>query len=275
MGNVSTGDTELFVDVRGSGPPLVLVHGFTGTHEDWMDHVDWLAESWRVVTYDHRGHGRSGRTDRYSLDLLRDDLAVLLDALDVGPAVLLGHSMGGMVVQELALRDPARATALVLMDTVGGPLILDEHHANLADMACKIAVEHGMQALLAAQKAVAANDDAELLGLGDPEITVDRPGYEDWCDAKLLATDPAAYASLLAEMRTQRDRHDLLAHVDAPTLVICGEHDTGMRRASRRLAEAVPGAELVWLPEAAHSGQFEDPERWREAVGGFLDRVRW
>lgn len=274
MGRVRVGDVELQVSEKGTGPPLVLVHGFTGTQQDWMDHVDWLSESWRVVTYDHRGHGLSDRAEGYSLQALRDDLALLLDMLDAEPAVLLGHSMGGMVVQELVLSQPDTAAALVLMDTVGGPLPLDDHHGHLIDLACQIAVEHGMASLLEAQRAVEANGDAELLGIGDPEIRVDRPGYDEWCDSKLLATDPRAYASLMADMRTQRDRHDILGSVTVPTLVLCGEHDKGMRGASRRLAEAIPAAELVWLPDAAHSGQFEDPERWRDALARFLARVR-
>jgi pimeloyl-ACP methyl ester carboxylesterase len=270
VSQVRVGDIELFVTDKGSGRPLVLVHGFTGTSEDWMDHVDWLSESRRVITFDHRGHGRSARAPEYSLTALRDDLESLLDVLDVGPAAFLGHSMGGMVVQELALHDPDRVEALILMDTVGGPLPLDEHHGNLVDLAVLVAREHGMQALLEAQKTVAASGDADIMGLGGEEATVDRPGYEEWCDAKLLATDPLAYAQLMADMRAQRDRHSLLDAIGVPVMVICGEHDKGMRGASRRIAESIPGSDLVWLPDAAHSGQFEDPERWRSAVRDFL-----
>ena len=110
---------------RGTGPALLLVHGFGGAKEDFADQVDALARDHHVVTFDHRGHGESdGPEDpaRYSLDRFAADLGNVLDALGIDPFRLLGHSMGGMIVRRFVLASPHRVDALVLMDTSPGPV---------------------------------------------------------------------------------------------------------------------------------------------------------
>ena len=109
----------------GSGPTLMLVHGFGGAKEDFSDQLADLATDHRVITLDLRGHGGSdGPEDEamYSLDRFAADLLNVLDALAVDRVRLLGHSMGGMVVRRFALAMPNRLDALVLMDTSPGPL---------------------------------------------------------------------------------------------------------------------------------------------------------
>ena len=108
---VTDDGVALEVVERGTGPALVLVHGFGGAKEDFSDQVDDLARDHRVVTLDLRGHGESDgpeETDRYSLDRFAADLGNVLDALDIGSCRLLGHSMGGMVVRRFVLGSPRR-----------------------------------------------------------------------------------------------------------------------------------------------------------------------
>src|SRR5262245_29664910 len=105
--------------VEGSGPGLLLVHGFGGAKEDFLDHVPALARDHTVVVFDHRGHGASDKpADRsaYSLDRLIADTLQVADAAGLDEFRLLGHSMGGMVARRVALRAPERVTALVMMD---------------------------------------------------------------------------------------------------------------------------------------------------------------
>ncbi|MCZ7535297.1 MAG: alpha/beta fold hydrolase [Acidimicrobiia bacterium] len=95
---VTAGDgVGLEVDVRGEGPGLMLVHGFGGAKEDFYDHVDVLAATHTVVTFDHRGHGASDKPhdhETYTLERLRDDVLAVGDAVGLGSFRLLGHSMG-------------------------------------------------------------------------------------------------------------------------------------------------------------------------------------
>ena len=110
-GEITTAFLDEGLD-EGRGAPLLLLHGFTGSKLDFHDQLQWFSDRHRVLAPDQRGHGESsnlGRADAYSLDILAEDLAGFLDALDVQRCHLLGHSMGGMVALRFALRYPASA----------------------------------------------------------------------------------------------------------------------------------------------------------------------
>src|SRR5690606_23412625 len=108
------------------GHPLVLAHGFTGSKEDFSDWVVPFAEAgFHVIVPDHRGHGDSDKPEgqeAYSLAQFAEDLLALVDTLGFDRFALVGHSMGGMFSQLVALKAPDRLQALVLMDTHHGPL---------------------------------------------------------------------------------------------------------------------------------------------------------
>ncbi|MFI9383609.1 alpha/beta fold hydrolase [Kutzneria sp. NPDC052558] len=107
---------ELFTRTWGSpsSPAMVLLHGVTGTGDTWAEFAPRFADRWRLIAPDQRGHGRSPRADAYSFDLFADDLHGLLDAYDIERAVLVGHSMGGVVAYRYAERHPERVAAMVL-----------------------------------------------------------------------------------------------------------------------------------------------------------------
>src|SRR5450755_1188839 len=116
---------ELAVEIDGSGPGLLLVHGHGGAKEDFADHVDRLSQRHTVVTFDHRGHGTSDHpTDAgsYSLARMRADTWAVADAVGLDRFRILGRSMGGMVVRRMPLEQPERIEALVMMDTSAGPI---------------------------------------------------------------------------------------------------------------------------------------------------------
>ena len=98
---------------QGSGPTLLLVHGFGGAKEDFADQVEALAARYHVVTFDHRGHGESdGPSDAfaYSFDRLTADTVAVADAVGADQFRLLGHSMGGMIARRLVLAHPSGST---------------------------------------------------------------------------------------------------------------------------------------------------------------------
>ncbi|MEZ5320985.1 MAG: alpha/beta hydrolase [Microthrixaceae bacterium] len=117
------------LEERGGERPLLLVHGFTGSKEDFADELQLLAElGFHVVAPDLRGHGDSAAPQEeaeYGLDRFADDLFGLCDGLGWSHLDLLGHSMGGMIAQVMALRRPDRIDRLVLMDT---------HHGVMEDL---------------------------------------------------------------------------------------------------------------------------------------------
>lgn len=254
------------------GRPLLLAHGFTGAKEDFSDFVDRLADlGWHVVAPDHRGHGASAQPaseDAYSFERFAEDLVALMDALGWPRAVVLGHSMGGMVVQVLATSAPHRVEALVLMDTSHAPLSLGD--PTLAEKAGAVALERGMEAILAGQAESPLDTPAHL------RVLATRPGYRELGDRKLLASSPHMYAAMIRAILSDDpadDRVEALRAVAVPTLVLVGEQDAPFLDPSSRMAEAIAGAELVVLPDAGHSPQFENPDAWWAALTDFLARV--
>ncbi|MFZ6005113.1 MAG: alpha/beta fold hydrolase [Actinomycetota bacterium] len=258
------------------GRPLVLVHGFTGAKEDFTDWLDPLAElGWHAVAPDQVGHGDSPKPVEeaaYSFDGFATDLVGLLDAMGWPTAVALGHSMGGMVVQTAVLQAPERFDGLVLMSTSHRALRADP---ALVEMAIGIALGQGMQALLEAQDAL---EKENALGNDiDRRLKAERPGYLEFSRRKLLASHPAMYAAMIRAITDRStasiDRLEGLRGVSVPTLVLVGEHDEPFVQPSQRMAETIPGAELVVVPDAAHSPQFENPEPWWKALSRFLETL--
>lgn len=269
------GGVSLAVAEAGAGGrPLLLVHGFTGAKEDFTDFLDPLAElGWHAVAPDQRGHGTSSQpTDEaaYSFEAFAADLVGLLDALGWERCVALGHSMGGMVVQTAILAAPERFDGLILMDTSHKGLRADP---ELVELGIALARTEGIAAVMAAQDALGPD---QPLGTGPHQRLLEtREGYREFGAGKMLASSAAMYAAMLQTITaaTGIDRLPDLARIGVPTLVLVGEEDAPFRKPSQRMADAIPGAELVVLPDGGHSPQFESPELWWKALTGFLDRL--
>ena len=254
------------------GRPLLLVHGFTGAKEDFTEWLDQLAElGWHAVAMDQRGHGSSSQPEEehaYTFEAYAIDLLALLDALGWETAVVLGHSMGGMVVQTAALCAAERFDALVLMDTSHRALRAD---AAIVELGIAIARAEGMAAVMAAQDAM---EGSEPLGTGPGQrLLATRAGYREFGARKMMASSPAMYVAMLqliTDATSGLDRLPDLGGITVPTLVIVGDEDAPFLKPSRRMADTIPGARLAVIPDAGHSPQFENPDAWWAALSGFL-----
>ena len=256
------------------GRPLLLLHGFTGAKEDFTEHEGWVdrlaSRGWHVVAPDQRGHGDSdqpGDEAAYSFEQYAVDALALVDALGWSGFALLGHSMGGMIAQHVALAAPDRVRALVLMDTSHGPLegISEEETEAMAG----IAREKGMAYLheLMNERGGVLDSPASL------RLRETRPGWTDFERRKFVNSAPAMCGAMIAAFRTTQDRLDDLAAIEAPTLVIVGEQDKPFLAPSERMAKTIPNAKLAVIPDAGHSPQFEGPDAWGAALTDFLDSI--
>lgn len=257
---------QLEVEVCGTGPALVCVHGFGGAKEDFADHVDRLAARATVVTLDLRGHGDSGGPEHlaaYSLDGLADDVLAVADALALDRFRLLGHSMGGMVVRRVALAAPERVEAVVFMSTAAGPPRgLDP---DLVDMGALLAMED-----FAALKAIL--DEARVLGTPAYErLLAERPGFREFGEWKWSRLTPAMWAALGPQVAREPESTGDVRRLACPALVMIGELDAVFYDASLALADAAPRSRLAVIPDAGHHPQFENPEVWLDALVSFLD----
>ena len=220
---------------------------------------------------DNRGHGDSSKPadeGEYSLKVMADDALALADALGWDRFALLGHSMGGMVAQVLALTAPQRVTQLVLMDTGHGPV--EGVDREMAGLGIAVARSEGMDALADAMAAL----DSPLASPADRRVQAERPGYVEFGERKLRSSSPAMYAAMAAEMFEQPDRLDALRTLSMPVLIVVGEQDTPFLAAAHRMADTIPGARLEIIADAGHSPQFEAPEAWWSVLTTFLDQNR-
>lgn len=286
---VSFDGTELAVNVTGpsSGPTLVFAHGFSLDMTAW--HFQWKAfrERHRCVLYDHRGHGLSGPAagGDYSLDALGRDLRAVLDeVVPDGPAIVLGHSLGGMALMSLAALHPEefgnRVRGVVLVNTTAGDVLRSALGAAGARLGT---------ALLPGAQRVAGNPDrlyrvrSAAIGRGSglaflaarvtnfgsdvsPSVvehvvrTAARAPAEVWTDL---------FAGLL-----ELDLRHALEHIAVPALVLAGDVDRLTPPASSvALKRALPDARMVLFRGAGHCTMLERPDQFNEVVEGFVEEV--
>jgi pimeloyl-ACP methyl ester carboxylesterase len=252
---------RLVYEVTGTGPAVVLVHGFGLDRRMWDPQAEHLAARFRVVRYDCRGFGASGPFDPAVPYTHASDLVALLDHLALGRAVLVGLSFGGRVVLETALAAPDRVRGLVLLDAVLDGVPWDrESEAGMDEVARQVragGVQAGRAAWLAHQLFAAARQRPDLASsLAD--MVAGYPG-QHW-----LGLDP--------HRQVGPDPFDALERVAAPTLVAVGEHDVpGFREMSAVLARRIPRATHRVVAGAGHMANMEQPAAVSELLTRFLD----
>jgi pimeloyl-ACP methyl ester carboxylesterase len=252
---------RLVYDVAGTGPAVVLVHGFGLDRRMWDPQAEYLAARFLVVRYDCRGFGASGPFDPAVPYTHADDLVALLDHLGLGRPVLAGLSFGGGIVLQTALAAPDRVRGLVLLDAVLDGVPWDrESEAGLGQVARAVqagGVPAGRAAWLAHPLFAAARQEPGLAR----RLAAMVDGYpgQHW-----LGRDP--------HRQVPPDSFDALEQVAAPTLVAVGEHDVpGFREMSAVLARRIPGAEHHVIAGAGHMVNLEQPAAVNELLTRFLD----
>jgi 3-oxoadipate enol-lactonase len=248
---------------RDSGKPtLVMSHALGCDASLWDALANSLAAEHRVVCYDHRGHGDSEAPHGpYTMTSLAEDADHLLAELDAryatGPVVWIGLSLGGMVGQELALAHPRRLKALVIANSTSR---YDE--AGRAQWAQRIAaVEAG------GPEAVA---DGAMQRWFSPAFHAERPAAVARWRRRVATTPKAGYLGACHAVM-HMDTAALLPRVALPVLVIAGALDQGAPPAmSQAIAQAIPGARLEVIDEAAHLSVLEQPAAFERAVRDFL-----
>jgi 3-oxoadipate enol-lactonase len=220
-----------------------------------------LAQGHRVLRYDQRGHGGSSTPPGpYSMADLADDAARLIDSLDVGPVIWIGLSMGGMVGQELVLRDPAHVKALVLANTTSS--YPPEAQAGWAQRIAGIQ-QGGLEAIV----------DGALQRWFHESFRAAHPEVVALWRSRVLACRQAGYIAC-CEAISQVNTTERLHAIRQPTLVIAGALDVGTPPAfAEVIAARIPGAQLTVLPEASHLSVLEQPQAFMACVDGWLARL--
>ncbi len=258
--------SPLHVRVSGSGPALLLLHGFTGSGGTWDRLAAALPER-RSIAPDLLGHGRSAApTDpaRYALERQADDLADLLRTLGEERTDVIGYSMGARLALVLALRHRALVRSLLLESPSAG--IADD-----AARACR-REEDEARALRLEQDGL----DAFVAEWEQQPIFASHAALPDEVRARLrrerLGHDPRGLAASLrgAGQGVMVPLHDVLPEVDAAALIVAGELDEGGRERAAVVTAAIRGARLAIVAGAGHTPHVERPEAFFDLVRGHL-----
>lgn len=245
------GETLNYVS-EGDGPPLLLIHSLGTASWLWEAQVRHWRSRFRVVAADCRGHGRSGFGAGATMEGNAQDLATLLQALDLKDLTVVGLSMGGVIATHLYGLAGDRIRGLVLADTF----------CHMPGGADRIA---GLEKRLGA---VEMDEFARAYA----EETLLRPTAERLAALArgIAATSKEAYLQTVRSLFVQ-DTREALAKVDVPVLVLVGDQD---QRTPRPMAEAVaqaaPRARLEVIPDAAHLANLDNPQAFQQAVDRFL-----
>jgi 3-oxoadipate enol-lactonase/4-carboxymuconolactone decarboxylase len=254
---IGVGDLNVHVQVDGppGAPALLLLHSLGTSLHVWDDQARALANSFRVIRPDLRGHGLTTvTTGPYSIEGMAKDMLGVLNALGVEVAHVAGLSIGGMIAQSLAFQAQERVFSLILCDTALAIPPADGWHQRAATVRAE-----GMGALADPLLARWVTEDF----LSAPPALGLR--------AMLLRTDPEGYAGA-AEAIAAANLTEQTATLRMPALVLVGDADMATPRASAEaLAAAIPGARLQVIAEAAHLPTMEKPAEITAAMRAFLE----
>jgi pimeloyl-ACP methyl ester carboxylesterase len=253
---IEVNGVSLFVEEHGEGDPVVLVHAGLLSSGSWAGVVPLLAESFRVITFDNRGHGRSTNpTGALSYEQIADDTAALIEVLGLERPFVGGWSDGGEAALQFGLRHPGRARALI----AGGTSLEMGSDAARAEIRAFFHVNDDGAVNL---DAVAAAFEQTML----PMLRQSHPyGEQHWQSiVQQSATMWLTYAGLTREE---------VALINEPVLVVVGDRDEHVPvEEAVRLYRWLPQAELAILPGASHLRPIFDPETFARSVMDFLRR---
>ncbi|MBK7918181.1 MAG: 2-succinyl-6-hydroxy-2,4-cyclohexadiene-1-carboxylate synthase [Chloroflexi bacterium] len=269
MVKLAVRDVQYNLEISGQGErPLLLLHGFTGSSQNWQPVLPVLGERFMVIAVDLLGHGRSSipaRPARYMIESAAADLINLLDQFDIEQVNLLGYSMGGRLALYLATQYPQRCQTLILESASPG----------LADKTAR------------AERRQQDNALAERIEREGIETFVDY-----WESLPLWTSQAQLPAETRAALREQRLQNNPLGLMNSlrgmgtgaqlsvwthlprltmPVLLVTGELDAKFAAINREMADLIPGSRLSVVPDAGHTVHLERPQRYAELVRGFLE----
>lgn len=263
--------TRLWVEEAGSGTPIVFVHEFGGDHRSWEPQLRHFARRYRCITYGARGYPPSDVPDdveRYSQQIATDDIADVLNALQVDKAHIVGLSMGGFATLHFGLRYAERARSLVVAGAgYGAEKQYEEYFRNVSlEVARKFETEGAP--VFAKTYSTAASRIA--FQLKDPR------GWQEFA-TQLGEHSSIGSARTMQGVQARRpsiyDLEEQLARMTVPTLVVVGDEDDHCLQPGIFLKKTVPASGLVVLPKTGHTLNIEEPALFNQFVYDFLATV--
>ena len=250
-------DIELYYEIHGEGEPLLMIHGLGSSSRDWELQVGFFSQQYRVIVFDVRGHGKSGKPlGPYSIPLFAADTAKLLQGLNACPAHILGISMGGMIAFQLGIDFPVLVKSLVIVNTT-------------PELIARTLRErwHIWQRLLIV-RLFGMRKMGEVLGgrfFPEPEQAPIRTIFADrWAE-----NDKPAYLEVMKGIFGW-SVVERLSEIRSPTLVLGSDGDYFPTGEKEAYVKRIPGANLVIVEDSRHALPAEKPGVFNAVVAEFL-----
>jgi 3-oxoadipate enol-lactonase len=251
-------------DCAGDGPWLTLLHSVgLSTRQGWRNQIASLTRHFKVLSFDFRGLGESGRgAEPPGVKTFTHDLAALLDHFGVTSTAVVGVSLGGFVAQAFALEQPERVAALVLVSTTNK--IFAGHAGRREERNRKIR-----------QQGMTAAADHQLASHFPAEFVAAHPEVMDWYKGHYLANDPETYIAIMEDLG-RFDSTERLGAIRCPTLIVAGGADDSSVAgrqpldSANRLHGLIPGSRLVVIEGAHHYPQIDHAAEFNGRVLDFL-----
>lgn len=250
MPYLEAGQSKLYYEQYGSGAPVVLAHGVGGNHASWFNQIPTLERDYRVISIDQRAFGNSTDVEALGRSAFVDDLKLLLDALEIDRAALVGQSMGGGTLAAFTCRYPGRVSGLVHCDSLAAVTLPEPYASALTAL------------------------NASTRDLSQAERVLGKTTRDHDPERTLLYLQIASFNSVTVKTvkgtPTPWTPADLAA-TKVPVLYVVGEEDViATPDLIRALHELTPGSTFLELKRAGHSAYFERPDDFNRMLLGFL-----
>jgi 3-oxoadipate enol-lactonase len=261
---VKANGINIYYEIHGKGEPLVLIAGYGSNSKSWFCQTPILSREYRVIIFDNRGAGRSDKPDYpYTMEMMADDVAGLLNAIGVKNAHILGISMGGAIAQEFAIRYPEKTLSLILGCTSCGGT-----HSKATDPT--------VRATLLSMGQLTPEESAKVLlpiVYTEEFIVSHKDIIAEQMKERFEYPTPAHGYANQAQAVMGHDTYDRLPQIKAPTLVIAGSADKlGHVENAEMMSSRIPNAELVILEKMGHGFCVEAAEKTNSIILDFLKR---
>jgi pimeloyl-ACP methyl ester carboxylesterase len=261
MNSISLRGIEMAYDDVGSGQTVVLLHGYPFNRTMWSEQAERLSDQYRVITPDLRGLGETTHAGAVAATMkeMAEDLAALLDYLEIRRATVGGLSMGGYVALAFYRRFPLRVRALVLADT--RPQADTDEARRGRDEQAQTILRDGMEAIA----------DGFLSKVLAPATLASKPDVVSRVRRMITSTNPQGAAAALHGMAARIDHTDFLTRIFAPVLIIVGSEDRiAPPQDAGLMHREIGGSRLEVIEGAAHVSNIERPAEFNRALADFL-----
>jgi len=272
MPKIKVRDIEMYYEIRGEGRPLLMIMGFLANADCWdpLCLMPTLTDRYKLILFDNRG---SGRTDypgdpgeEFTIRLMADDAAALLDALGIEHAHVMGISMGGMIAEELAVNYPEKVDKLILASTYCG----GEKSVSVPDKAANTIMEIGAEV---EKRGAWDHEVADMLlpNVFTDEYITENPGAV-YIAAELILAAPTGIEALSEQVLAilTLDVCSQLSQIKAPTLILAGKKDRYIPSDNAAIiTKRIPGSKVIYLENSGHM-LMEETEQVTDAVVEFF-----